>query len=88
VHNLLIGYRVAMSIPLQWNPPAPWAGAELPKQFIGETIYKHQVPAGQLNIHANRSWVRTSKPVACLMADLGPPYVSDDNLIQKASSVP
>ena len=60
-------------------------GAELAKQFIQETIGKHQVPAGQLNLHADRGKVMTSKPVAFLMADLGVtkthsrPYVSDDN---------
>jgi putative transposase len=60
-------------------------GAELAKQFIEETIRKHQVPAGQLNIHADRGKVMRSKPVAFLMADLGVtkthsrPYVSDDN---------
>ena len=59
--------------------------AELAKQFIEETIRKQQVPAGQLNIHADRGRVMTSKPVAFLMADLGVtkthsrPYVSDDN---------
>ncbi len=60
-------------------------GAELAKQFIEATIGKHQVPAGQLTIHADRGKVMTSKPVAFLMADLGVtkthsrPYVSDDN---------
>jgi len=60
-------------------------GAELARQFIEETIRKHQVPAGQLHIHADRGRVMTSKPVAFLMADLGVtkthsrPYVSDDN---------
>ena len=60
-------------------------GAELAKQFIEETIGKHQVPAGQLTIHADRGKVMRSKPVAFLMADLGVtrthsrPYVSDDN---------
>jgi putative transposase len=60
-------------------------GAELAKQFIEETIGKHQVPAGQLTIHADRGKVMTSKPVAFLMADLrvtkthSQPYVSDDN---------
>jgi hypothetical protein len=64
---------------------APREAAELAKQFIEETIRKHQVPAGQLNIHADRGRVMTSKPVAFLMADLGVtkthsrPYVSDDN---------
>jgi putative transposase len=60
-------------------------GAELAKQFLEETIGKHQVPAGQLTIHADRGRVMRSKPVAFLMADLGVtkthsrPYVSDDN---------
>jgi putative transposase len=64
---------------------APREKAELAKQFIAETIAKHQVPTGQLNIHADRGKVMTSKPVAFLMADLGVtqthsrPYVSDDN---------
>jgi putative transposase len=59
--------------------------AELAKQFLEETIGKHEVPAGQLNIHADRGRVMTSQPVAFLMADLGVtkthsrPYVSDDN---------
>ena len=59
--------------------------AELAKQFIEEAIGKHQVPAGQLTIHADRGRVMRSKPVAFLMADLGVtkshsrPYVSDDN---------
>src|SRR5450755_2241642 len=58
--------------------------AELAKQFLAEAIGKHQVPAGQLTIHADRGRVMNSKPVAFLMADLGVtkthsrPYVSDD----------
>jgi putative transposase len=64
---------------------APRESAELAKQFIEETIGKYAIPAGQLNIHADRGRVMTSKPVAFLMADLGVtkthsrPYVSDDN---------
>lgn len=64
---------------------APREGAELARQFIEETIGKHQIPSGQLTIHADRGKVMTSKPVAFLMADLGVtkthsrPYVSDDN---------
>lgn len=60
-------------------------GAELATQFIEEAIGKHQIPAGQLTIHADRGRVMKSKPVAFLMADLGVtkshsrPYVSDDN---------
>ncbi len=60
-------------------------GAELAKEFIAEAVGKHQVPAGQLTIHADRGRVMKSKTVAFLMADLGVtkshsrPYVSDDN---------
>jgi putative transposase len=59
--------------------------ADLAKEFIEEAIGKHQVPAGQLTIHADRGRVMKSKPIAFLMADLGVtkshsrPYVSDDN---------
>jgi len=68
-------------------------GAELAKQFIEEAIGKHQVPAGQLTIHATAAGHEV-KPVAFLMADLGVtkshsrPYVSDDNPYRKASSEP
>ena len=64
---------------------AYWEGAELAKEFIEEAIGKHQVPAGQFTIHADRGRVMKSKPIAFLMADLGVtkshsrPYVSDDN---------
>jgi putative transposase len=60
-------------------------GADLAKEFIEEAISKHQIPVGQLTIHADRGRVMKSKPVAFLMADLGVtkshsrPYVSDDN---------
>jgi putative transposase len=60
-------------------------GADLAKEFIEDAISKHQIPAGQLTIHADRGRVMKSKPVAFLMADLGVtkshsrPYVSDDN---------
>ena len=47
--------------------------AELAKRFIAETIRKHQIPPGQLNLHADHGRVMTSKPVAFLMADLGSP---------------
>jgi putative transposase len=67
-------------------PPAGWCARKArnwPKPSIDHR--KHQVPAGQLTIHADRGKVMTSKPVAFLMADLGVtkthsrPYVSDDN---------
>ena len=64
---------------------APCEGAELARQFIEETILKHDIAAGQLTIHADRGSVMKSKPVAFLMSDLGVtkthsrPYVSDDN---------
>ena len=59
--------------------------AELAKRFIEDTLQKHEIPPGQLTIHADRGKVMRSKPVAFLMADLGVtkthsrPYVSNDN---------
>jgi transposase InsO family protein len=60
-------------------------------QYLQELIRKMNTEnptwgeSGQLNIHADRGRVMTSKPFALLMADLGVtkthsrPYVSDDN---------
>jgi putative transposase len=59
--------------------------AELAKHLIEAAVLRHQVPPGQLNIHADRGRVMISKPLALLMSDLGVtkthsrPYVSDDN---------
>ena len=59
--------------------------AELAKTFIEESIQKHEIPIGQLTIHADRGKVMRSKHVAFLLADLGVskthsrPYVSNDN---------
>jgi putative transposase len=63
---------------------APRECAELAQRFIQETIGKHEIPPGQLQIHADRGKVMTSKPVAFMMADLGVtkthsrPYVPND----------
>ncbi len=46
-------------------------GTLMDSSLLIHGILKHQVPAGQLNIHADRGRVMTSKPVAFLMADLG-----------------
>ena len=59
--------------------------AGLATHFLEESILKHDIPPGQLNIHADRGKVMRAKPVAFLMADLSVtkthsrPYVSDDN---------
>ena len=59
--------------------------AELAELFIKESLQKHEIPMGQLTIHADRGKVMRSKPVAFLMADLGVskthsrPYTSNDN---------
>jgi len=64
---------------------APRECAELAQRFIQETVGKHEIPPGQLQLHADRGKVMTSKPVAFMMADLGVtkthsrPYVSNDN---------
>src|ERR1035437_9325575 len=70
----VVGWMVA------YRKPAEWA-----KRLLKPTCHKHNIPAGQLTLHADRGKVMTSKPVAFLMADLGVtkthsrPYVSDDN---------
>jgi len=64
---------------------APRESGELAKRFLEETVRKHDIPSGQLNIHSDRGRPMISKPVAFMLADLGVtkthsrPYVSDDN---------
>lgn len=64
---------------------APRESGELAKRFLEETIRKHDIPEGQLNIHSDRGRPMIAKPVAFMLADLGVtkthsrPYVSDDN---------
>ena len=59
--------------------------AELAQLFLEDSLQKHEIPIGQLTIHADRGKVMRSKPVAFLLADLGVskthsrPYVSNDN---------
>lgn len=59
--------------------------AALAERLIRETIEKQGIVPGQLTIHADRGSSMTSKPVACLLADLGVtkthsrPYTSNDN---------
>ena len=59
--------------------------AELAEILLKESVRKHDVVEGQLNIHADRGRVMVSKQLAFLLADLGVtkthsrPYVSDDN---------
>jgi putative transposase len=53
--------------------------------LIGEAVARHQIPRGQLTLHADRGTSMTSKTVAQLLEDLGVtrthsrPHVSDDN---------
>jgi putative transposase len=64
---------------------APRENGELAKRFLKETVRKHAIPPGQLNIHSDRGRPMIAKPVAFMLADLGVtkthsrPYVSDDN---------
>jgi putative transposase len=59
--------------------------AVLAERLIAETAAKQQIPPAQLTLHADRGTSMTSKPVACMLADLGitkthsRPHVSDDN---------
>jgi putative transposase len=59
--------------------------AELAERLIEESCRKQGIRPGQLTLHADRGSSMTSKPVACLLSDLGitktysRPHVSDDN---------
>jgi putative transposase len=59
--------------------------AALAERLLAEAIAKHDVPPGQLTVHADRGTSMTAKPVAMLLADLGVtrshsrPHVPDDN---------
>jgi putative transposase len=59
--------------------------AALAQDFIAATAAKQGVDPGTLTLHADRGSSMTSKPVACLLADLGitkshsRPHVSNDN---------
>ena len=66
--------------------------AELAKILLKESVRKHDVAEGQLNIHADRGRVMVSKQVAFLLADLGVtkthsrPMFPMTTLIRKANS--
>ena len=59
--------------------------AELAEQLIADTLYKQNIAAGTLTLHADRGSSMRSKPVAALLIDLqvakthSRPHVSDDN---------
>ena len=64
---------------------APCESGELAKELIADAVARHQVPPGQLRIHADRGSSMTSNPVIELLAFLGigrshsRPHVSNDN---------
>ena len=64
--------------------------AELANRLIEQTCHRHQIPKGQLTLHADRGSSMKSKPVALLLADLGVtkthsrPHVSNDNPYSEA----
>jgi len=69
---------------------APRESATLAEQLIADAIYRHEVPAGQLTLHADRGSSMTSRTVSQLLADLGVlqshsrPHVSNDNPYSEA----
>jgi putative transposase len=64
---------------------APSESGELAKELINDAVARHQVPPGQLTVHADRGSSMTSNPVVELLAFLGigrthsRPHVSNDN---------
>jgi putative transposase len=69
---------------------APAESSELAKELIADAVAGHQVPPGQLTIHADRAVSMTSNPVAELLVFLGigrshgRPHVSNDNPFSEA----
>ncbi len=69
---------------------APNESGELAEEMIAEAVARHQVPKGQLSIHADRGTSMTSKPVSDLLIRLGVershsrPHVSNDNPYSEA----
>ena len=69
---------------------APSESGELAKELIADAIARHQVPPGQLTIHADRGSSMTSNPVTGLYTFLGirrshsRPHVSNDNCYSEA----
>lgn len=69
---------------------APRESATLAEQLIADAVYRHEVPAGQLTIHADRGSSMTSRTVSQLLADLGilqshsRPHQSNDNPYSEA----
>jgi putative transposase len=69
---------------------APNESGELAEEMIAEAVARHQVPEGQLSIHADRGTSMTSKPVSDLLIRLGVershsrPHVSNDNPYSEA----
>ena len=64
---------------------APRESATLAEQLIADAVFRHQVPDGQLTLHADRGSSMTSRTVSQLLADLGVlqshsrPHQSNDN---------
>ena len=69
---------------------APAESGELAKELIADAISRHQVPPGQLSVHADRGSAMTSQPVVELYGFLGitrsysRPHVSNDNPYSEA----
>jgi putative transposase len=69
---------------------APRESDRLAEELIADAIHHHQVPDGQLTLHADRGSSMTSKTVSQLLADLGVlkshsrPHVSNDNPYSEA----
>jgi putative transposase len=69
---------------------APSESGELAKELIADAVARHEVPPGQLIVHADRGSSMTSNPVVELLAFLGigrthsRPHVSNDNPYSEA----
>lgn len=70
---------------------APSESGELARELIADAVARHNVPPGQLTVHADRGSSMTSNPVVELLSFLGiarshsRPHVSNDNCYSEAN---
>jgi putative transposase len=88
-HDLYVVLDILSRYVVAWCV-APSESGELAKELIADAVARHQVPPGQLTVHADRGSSMTSNPVVELLAFLGigrthsRPHVSNDNPYSEA----
>jgi putative transposase len=89
-HDLYVVLDIFSRYVVAWCV-APAESGELAKELIADAVARHQVPPGQLSVHADGGSAMTSNPVIELYTFLGitrsysRPHVSNDNPYSEAA---